>query len=111
MVRPAETTPTPSSCPRARPGPSASPTSPPAPVGATLPAGASVSLDLSPSGRTVLNLTSPVALAAGPVELLRLAAGVPQSAPYAAAQALQFSEVSLNGGTIEATGDAGLELV
>jgi hypothetical protein len=56
-------------------------------------------------------VTSPSPLAAGPVELVRLTANVPADAPMATVQALALSEVSLNGGAIAATGDAGVHLV
>jgi hypothetical protein len=44
------------------------------------------------------------------VELLRIAAQVPLTAPYGASQILAISNLSLNSGTIPAIGDDGLHV-
>ncbi|MCP3974566.1 MAG: hypothetical protein GY720_08750, partial [bacterium] len=78
--------------------------------GSGLPAGATLTLT-GPAGAQTITVTSPTPLAAGELELVRLDADVPDSAPYTSKQLLDIADVSVNGGAIEARGDDGLQLI
>jgi hypothetical protein len=78
--------------------------------GAGLPAGSQVDADFNLPDRVHITVTSAAPLGAGNVELLRIAAQVPLTAPYGASQILAISNLSLNSGTIPAIGDDGLHV-
>lgn len=68
--------------------------------GNSMPAGTRVNaLYFSDFGHVEINVTSPVPLPAGPVEILRLAARVPQGVTYGTASILFISSATFNTGT------------
>ncbi len=72
--------------------------------------GASATVDTSTPGLARITVTTPTALAAGPIELARLLATVPTSAPYGAKQVLDLGDVVVNGGTIAAVADDAVQV-
>jgi hypothetical protein len=52
-----------------------------------------------------------VPLGAGTLELVRLQAGVQNAAPYGAAEVLDLTDITINGGAIAARGDDGVHVV
>jgi sugar lactone lactonase YvrE len=79
-------------------------------AGSGLPAGSQVQADFSLPDRVHITVTSAAPLGAGSIELLRIAAQVPSTAPYGASQILAISDLSLNSGAIPAMGDDGLHV-
>ena len=80
-------------------------------VGSTLPAGASVALDVSAPGQAVLTLTSPTALAAGPVDLVRLTAARAAVGPVRGRAGAATDRGDAQRRCDRGHGDAGLEVV
>ena len=81
-------------------------------LGATLdPAAVTMHADLGTPGRVHVTLLSAAPLAAGPVELVRLAAQVPSGAAAGAAGLIDVTAVRLNNGVVAARGLAGLDVV
>jgi hypothetical protein len=79
--------------------------------GPALPAGSTVDADLDVPGVAQVLVTLPAPMGPGGVELVRLTAQVPATAPYNAAHVLDINSVLVNGGDILADGDDGLHLV
>ncbi len=79
--------------------------------GTALPEGAALSTESSQPGQMVLTLTSPIPLPAGPLDLGRLIATIPEDAPYAAKQILDITEVVINDGQIGASADDAVHMV
>ena len=79
--------------------------------GAGLPAGSTLSVDLSVAGQVRVEITTTAPLGAGTLELVRLQAGVQTAAPYGAAEVLDLTDISINGGAIAARGDDGVHVV
>ncbi|MBL8339682.1 MAG: hypothetical protein JNM97_23150, partial [Rhodoferax sp.] len=78
--------------------------------GAGIPAGSTVSADFSTPGQVHIALALGDALGAGGLELVRLTAQVPGSAPYGAKQVLDLRDITLDtGATVR--DDDGLHLV
>ena len=66
--------------------------------GAGIPSGSTVSADFSTPGEVRITLSLGSALGAGSLELVRLSANVPGSAPYGAKQVLDLRDISLDTG-------------
>jgi subtilisin-like proprotein convertase family protein len=80
-------------------------------AGAALPAGALVEADLTTPGTVEITVSSATPLGSGAMELVRLTAQVPVSAPYRAGHVLDLTAVMVNSGAVDAIGDDGLHLV
>lgn len=78
--------------------------------GAGMPAGSTVSADFSTPGEVHVSLSLGSALGSGSLELVRLSANVPGSAPYGAKQILDLRDISLDTGA-PVRDDDGLHLV
>lgn len=78
--------------------------------GAGIPAGSTVSADFSTPGQVHITLALGDALGAGGLELVRLTAQVPGSAPYGAKQVLDLRDITLDTGAA-VRDDDGLHLV
>jgi RHS repeat-associated protein len=79
--------------------------------GDSLPPGTVVEADLTTRGMVSVRVVAPAELGAGAIDLVRLMAEVPDTAPYRATHELFFTTVALNGGTLPAVADDGLHLV
>jgi glucose/arabinose dehydrogenase len=79
-------------------------------LGPTLPASTLLEANLSVPGRARIALALLDPLGAGPVELLRLTAGVPDTAPYRAKGILDLAEVNANEGDLALAADDGLHV-
>jgi PKD repeat protein len=79
--------------------------------GAGLPAGSTLSVDLSVAGLVRVEITTTAPLGAGTLELVRLQAGVQTAAPDGAAEVLDLTDITINGGAIAARGDDGVHVV
>jgi hypothetical protein len=82
-------------------------------VGPGVPAGASVTLNTSTPGRAVISFSSPTALSAGAIDLVRLTAQVPNGAGllYTSKHVLAIRSLSVNGGALASQADDGLHAV
>src|SRR5207244_7012573 len=79
-------------------------------AGSLLPTGSQVQANLGTPGQAQINVTTPTPLSAGAAELIKLTANVPATATYRAAEILNITNVSVNGGAIAAVGDAALHV-
>jgi hypothetical protein len=79
--------------------------------GANMPASWTVTTNLTQPGRARVTASGVVALAAGPLDALRITASVPGNAPIGAAQVVRLENVRVNGGLIASVGDAALHKV
>jgi hypothetical protein len=78
--------------------------------GAALPVGSLVQANLATPGEARISVASVTPLGAGAVELLRLTAQVPASAPYRATQLLALTDLRVNEGALPARADAALQV-
>jgi hypothetical protein len=78
-----------------------------------VPAGSTVTFNTNTPGLAQVSFTSPTALAAGPLEVVRLTATVRADAPYSAKHVLDLVNVSVSAGTtaLPVVEDDGLHLV
>jgi len=74
-------------------------------LAASLPGDWAVTLDTATPGVAKLNAAGTTPLAGTNVEIVQLAAAVPNAAPYGASQAIRLENVVLNNGAIAAIGD------
>ncbi len=79
-------------------------------AGSGVPAGTVVSADLSTPGRVEVTVEAPAPLAAGSLELVRLAGAVPAAATYGSAQVLNITVSSVEGAAAVADDD-GLHVI
>lgn len=79
--------------------------------GTLLPAGSQVQIAAPQPGFLYVTINLPTALGAGPIDLLRVMAKVPQAASYGATHILSFPQVQLNGGAINVVADDSIHVV
>jgi hypothetical protein len=79
--------------------------------GDNLPPDGTITVGAPQAGILSVTISTSVGFGAGPVEIVRLGAEVPITAPYRAVESLYFNSISLNQGTIPVTPDDGVHIV
>ena len=75
------------------------------------PAGSQVEGNFDTEGEVTIGFFSLPPLPSGNLDLFRLTAAIPSSAPYGAAQVLSLSDLQVNAGAMQATGDSAVHVV
>ena len=80
-------------------------------LGPNAPAGSQVEGNFDTEGEVTVGFFSLAPLPGGNLDLFRLTASIPSSAPYGAAQVLSLSDLQVNAGAMQATGDSAVHVV